>query len=73
MSHTLRKYAWAIPALFLLYFFGLNHVGLLGPDESLYDASRIVLVHHLNALLRGLSQPPDPRAEARRFYVMGVG
>ena len=30
----------------------LREIGLLGPDESLYDASRIVLVHHLNALLR---------------------
>ena len=30
----------------------LRQAGLLGEDESLYDASRIVLVHHLNALLR---------------------
>lgn len=30
----------------------LREAGLLGEDESLYDASRIVLVHHLNALLR---------------------
>jgi preprotein translocase subunit SecA len=30
----------------------LRGVGLLGAEESLYDASRIVLVHHLNALLR---------------------
>ena len=30
----------------------LREIGLLGEDESLYDASRIVLVHHLNALLR---------------------
>jgi len=30
----------------------LREAGLLGDDESLYDASRIVLVHHLNALLR---------------------
>ncbi len=30
----------------------LRGAGLLGEDESLYDASRIVLVHHLNALLR---------------------
>jgi len=30
----------------------LRRAGLLGEDESLYDASRIVLVHHLNALLR---------------------
>ncbi len=30
----------------------LREAGLLGQDESLYDASRIVLVHHLNALLR---------------------
>ncbi len=30
----------------------LRAAGLLGEDESLYDASRIVLVHHLNALLR---------------------
>ena len=36
MSHPLRKYAWAIPALFLLYFFGIDHVGLLGPDEPRY-------------------------------------
>ncbi|MBL6750145.1 MAG: preprotein translocase subunit SecA [Nevskia sp.] len=30
----------------------LRSAGLLGEDESLYDAGRIVLVHHLNALLR---------------------
>jgi len=30
----------------------LRGAGLLGEDESLYDPSRIVLVHHLNALLR---------------------
>ncbi|GAC1632582.1 MAG: preprotein translocase subunit SecA [Nevskia sp.] len=30
----------------------LREAGLLGEDESLYDASRIVLVHHINALLR---------------------
>ena len=30
----------------------LREAGMLGQDESLYDASRIVLVHHLNALLR---------------------
>ncbi|MDR3415692.1 MAG: preprotein translocase subunit SecA, partial [Nevskia sp.] len=30
----------------------MREAGLLGEDESLYDASRIVLVHHLNALLR---------------------
>ena len=30
----------------------LRQAGLLGEDESLYDPSRIVLVHHLNALLR---------------------
>jgi preprotein translocase subunit SecA len=30
----------------------LREIGLLGEEESLYDASRIVLVHHLNALLR---------------------
>ena len=30
----------------------LRQAGLLGEDESLYDASRIVLMHHLNALLR---------------------
>ena len=30
----------------------MREIGLLGQDESLYDASRIVLVHHLNALLR---------------------
>jgi preprotein translocase subunit SecA len=31
----------------------LRQDGLLGEEESLYDASRIVLMHHLNALLRG--------------------
>ena len=30
----------------------LRDTGLLGEEESLYDASRIVLMHHLNALLR---------------------
>ncbi len=30
----------------------LREVGLLAEEESLYDPSRIVLVHHLNALLR---------------------
>ena len=30
----------------------LREAGMLGPDESLYDPSRITLVHHLNALLR---------------------
>ena len=30
----------------------LRQAGLLGEEESLYDASRIVLMHHLNALLR---------------------
>jgi preprotein translocase subunit SecA len=30
----------------------MREIGLLGEEESLYDASRIVLVHHLNALLR---------------------
>jgi preprotein translocase subunit SecA len=30
----------------------LRQAGLLGPEESLYDPSRIVLFHHLNALLR---------------------
>lgn len=36
MSHPLRKYAWTIPVLFLLYFFGIDQVGLLGPDEPRY-------------------------------------
>jgi len=30
----------------------MREVGLLGEDDSLYDASHIILVHHLNALLR---------------------
>lgn len=30
----------------------LRQIGLLGEDDSLYDASHIILVHHLNALLR---------------------
>ena len=30
----------------------MREVGLLGEEESLYDASHIILVHHLNALLR---------------------
>jgi preprotein translocase subunit SecA len=30
----------------------LRQAGMLGAEESLYDPSRIVLVHHLNALLR---------------------
>jgi len=30
----------------------MREVGLLGDEESLYDASHIILVHHLNALLR---------------------
>ena len=30
----------------------MQEIGLLGEDESLYDASHIILVHHLNALLR---------------------
>jgi 4-amino-4-deoxy-L-arabinose transferase-like glycosyltransferase len=36
VSPSFRKYAWAIPALFFLYFFGLNHVGLLSTDEPRY-------------------------------------
>ncbi len=30
----------------------LQQAGLLGPDESLYDARNIAMVHHLNAALR---------------------
>ncbi|MCI0749478.1 MAG: preprotein translocase subunit SecA, partial [Nevskiales bacterium] len=30
----------------------MREAGLLGADESLYDASRIILMHHLNAALR---------------------
>ncbi|MGH8541634.1 MAG: preprotein translocase subunit SecA, partial [Stenotrophobium sp.] len=30
----------------------MREAGLLGEEESLYDASHIVLMHHLNALLR---------------------
>jgi preprotein translocase subunit SecA len=30
----------------------MREAGLLGEDESLYDTGRIVLMHHLNALLR---------------------
>ena len=30
----------------------MREIGLLGEDDSLYDASHIILVHHLNALLR---------------------
>ncbi|TAM21039.1 MAG: preprotein translocase subunit SecA, partial [Nevskiaceae bacterium] len=30
----------------------LREIGLLGEEDSLYDASHIILVHHLNALLR---------------------
>ncbi|ROH93411.1 preprotein translocase subunit SecA [Stagnimonas aquatica] len=30
----------------------LRQIGLLGEEDSLYDASHIILVHHLNALLR---------------------
>jgi preprotein translocase subunit SecA len=30
----------------------MREVGLLAEDDSLYDASHIILVHHLNALLR---------------------
>jgi preprotein translocase subunit SecA len=30
----------------------MQQAGLLGEDDSLYDAAHIVLVHHLNALLR---------------------
>ena len=30
----------------------MRQAGLLGEDDSLYDASNIILMHHLNALLR---------------------
>ena len=30
----------------------LQEIGLLGEEDSLYDASHLILVHHLNALLR---------------------
>jgi preprotein translocase subunit SecA len=30
----------------------MRQAGLLGADESLYDSGKLVLVHHLNALLR---------------------
>jgi preprotein translocase subunit SecA len=30
----------------------MRNAGLLGEDDSLYDASNIILMHHLNALLR---------------------
>ena len=30
----------------------LQDIGLLGEEDSLYDASHLILVHHLNALLR---------------------
>src|SRR5579885_1405275 len=37
-QHTPRAWLLAIPALCLLYFFGLSGAGLLGPDEPRYAA-----------------------------------